>query len=298
MSLILVTGANGQVGSELRYLADRHPAFTFRFTDRQSLDITDAAAVSAYFATYRPAYCINTAAYTAVDRAEEEVAAAVQLNLEGPKHLATAAAANDCRLLHLSTDYVYHGTDNIPLQETAAVNPQSLYAKTKLDGDRIVKVILPYQSIIVRTSWVYGSFGPNFVKTMVRLGRERDTLNVVYDQIGTPTYARDLAETLLRIIARTETDAGSLRHWGQIYHYSNAGVTSWYDFAQAIFYHCNIDCRVHAIRSSAYPTPAARPPFSVLDKQKIQSAFDLEIDWWQTALRRYFADEELAKTDA
>ena len=292
MPTVIVTGANGQVGSELRYLSTEHPEFSFVFTDRQELDITDAAAVSVFFEEHRPDFCINAAAYTAVDKAESDVAMAIKINLDGAKHLANACAATDCRLLHLSTDYVYHGTGNAPIQEDDNVNPRSLYAKTKLDGDRIVKVILPYQSVVVRTSWVYSTFGHNFVKTMIRLGRERDQLSVVYDQIGAPTYARDLAAALLQIIRQTEAADGSPQHWGEVYHYSNEGVTSWYDFAQLIFHHCDIDCAVTAIRSSEYPTPAARPPFSLLDKRKIKTAFGLEIDWWQAALRRYFEDEK------
>ena len=292
MPSILVTGANGQVGSELRYLSASHPELSFVFTDRRELDITDADAVTAFFEAHRPDYCINAAAYTAVDKAESDVAAAIQINLDGAKHLANACADVDCRLIHLSTDYVYHGSGNEPIQEGGTVNPRSLYAKTKLDGDRIVKVILPYQSVVVRTSWVYSTFGHNFVKTMIRLGREREELSVVYDQIGAPTYARDLAAALLQIIHQTEAADGSPQHWGEVYHYSNEGVTSWYDFAQAIFFHCKIDCAVRAIRSSEYPTAAARPPFSLLDKQKIKAAFGLEIDWWQAALRRYFEDED------
>ena len=291
MPRILVTGANGQVGSELRLLGSDYANFEFAFTDRDELDITDGQAVTAFMIDFKPDYCINTAAYTAVDKAEERVAQAVKINLEGVKHLATACATVGARLVHLSTDYVYHNAQNTPMVETASLQPQSLYARTKLDGDRIVKVILPYQSIIIRTSWVYSTFGHNFVKTMVRLGRERDSLRVVYDQIGTPTYARDLARAILGIIQQSEKDKTSLRGWGEIYHYSNEGVTSWYDFAQTIFHHCNIDCAVSPIRSSDYPTPAARPPFSVLDKAKIKGAFGLTIPWWQEALLRYFDDE-------
>ena len=282
MSKILVTGSNGQVGQELQFLSTQFPHMNFTFVDLAGLDITDADAVSALFAVGQFDYCINCAAYTAVDKAETDQALATAVNVSGVEYLAAACKATNCQLIHLSTDYVYHNTCNRPLVETDEVNPQSVYASTKLAGDLAALRILP-QSLVIRTSWVYSSFGHNFVKTMQRLGRERDALGVVFDQIGTPTYARDLAQGILEIIDHTKKKETPVA--GGIYHYSNEGVCSWYDFALAIFELQNIDCQVKPIESREYPTPASRPPFSVLNKQKIKNTFDLAIPHWREGLK-------------
>lgn len=279
MTRILVTGADGQVGKELQFLASQHPLFEFRFTDRLTLDITDSAGVARYVESFHPDIIINCAAYTAVDRAESDTSGAARINIEGSLVLASAAKTVGARMLHLSTDYVYHNDWNRPLTENAPTNPQSVYAKTKLDGDLIARQILGDDVTVVRTSWVYSSYGHNFVKTMLTLAQERDTLNVVDDQIGSPTYARDLAAALLTI-------CGQKDNWGGIYHYSNEGVCSWYDFAHAIFAENEIDMQLSPIPSSQYPTPAVRPPFSVLNKRKIRDTFGLNIPHWRDSLIR------------
>lgn len=286
MSKILVTGSNGQVGQEIRHLSTQLPGLEFVFADYAILDITDAPAVTRFFADGQFDYCINCAAYTAVDKAETEVEAARLVNVEGVKNIAQACLATHCQLLHLSTDYVYHNHLNRPLLESDPTQPQSVYASTKLQGDLAALQILP-KTLVIRTSWVYSSFGHNFVKTMLRLGKERDQLGIVFDQIGTPTYARDLARAMLAIIQQNEKAA--LAQAGGIYHFSNEGICSWYDFALAIFAIAGIHCEVRPIETAEYPTPASRPPFSVLNKKKIKSQFDLHIPHWQTGLRECLA---------
>jgi len=281
MPNVLVTGAGGQLGQELQALAPAFPDFRFRFLRRTDLDIADEAAVQALFENHSFDWCINAAAYTAVDKAESEPEAAWRTNAEGPRTLARICRHHHTRLLHLSTDYVYHGSRNRPYQEGDPANPQSVYARTKLEGDLAALDQHP-DTLILRTSWVYSTFGHNFVKTMLRLGAERPTLSVVYDQIGSPTYARDLAEAILHILGGQHPPE-ALRG---IYHYSNEGVASWYDFAHAIFEIRNLPCQVLPILTKDYPTPAARPPFSLLHKGKIRKTFALEIPHWRDSLRR------------
>lgn len=293
MSKVLVTGANGQVGQEIKYLSKQFPTMDFVYIDIAELDITDTQKVSTFFANANFDYCINCAAFTAVDKAENSVELATAVNVTGVKNLATACKANSCKLIHLSTDYVYHNQCNRPLVETDVTHPQSVYASTKLEGDVLAQDILP-DSIVIRTSWVYSSFGHNFVKTMCRLGKERDTLGVVFDQIGTPTYARDLAQAILTIIQKI--DQGESVATGGLYHFSNEGVCSWYDFALAIFELENISCQVNPIETTDYPTPASRPPFSVLNKKKIREKFQLNIPHWREGLKNCL--EAMATTTA
>jgi len=283
MANILVTGSNGQVGKELQSLATTYPDFRFIFVDIEDLDITNAEAVYDFVNKNNFQYIINCAAYTAVDKAEDNKKIAHAVNVIGAKNLAQAAIPRNVQLIHISTDYVYHNDVNRPLVETDTTNPQSVYADTKLEGDRIVQTLLP-ASMILRTSWVYSSFGHNFVKTMLRLGKERDSLGIVFDQIGTPTYAHDLAKAMLDIISKNENgdlDSGKM---SGIFHYSNEGITCWYDFAKSIFRIENIDCNVSAIETVAYPTPASRPPFSVLNKKKIKETFGITIPHWEESL--------------
>ncbi|MEM6966008.1 MAG: dTDP-4-dehydrorhamnose reductase [Bacteroidota bacterium] len=283
MANILVTGSNGQVGTELRHLAKHYPDFQLIGIDVEDLDITNSNAVYDFINKREYHYIINCAAYTAVDQAESDAEMAYKVNAEGAKNIAQAAVIRNVQMIHLSTDYVYHNGLERPLLETDATNPQSVYATTKLQGDQFVQLMLP-SSMIIRTSWVYSSFGHNFVKTMLRLGKEREELKVVADQIGTPTYARDLAKAILDIIALMENDdlvSGAMQG---IYHYSNEGTTHWAAFAEAIFRLENINCKVNPITTAEYPTPASRPPYSLLDKTKIKNSFGLEIPHWEESL--------------
>lgn len=277
---ILVTGANGQVGSELQFLANQFPSFKFHFTDVAELNITDEMAINQLFAKIKPKYCINCAAYTAVDKAESDEATATLINETAVKYLAKACKKQGTTFLHISSDYVYHNRVNRPLKETDKPSPKGVYAATKLAGDIVALAENP-KTVVIRTSWVYSSYGHNFVKTMLRLGKERDKLTVVYDQIGVPTYARDIAATMLSIIEKIE---GGKTNFAGIYHFAPAGVTCWYDFAKAIFEIENIDCQVTAIPTTAYPTPAKRPHYSVLNCAKIQKTFDVEIPYWKDSL--------------
>jgi len=275
---ILVTGSYGQVGSELQYLAPQYSNFSFIFVDKDDLDITNLKAVQDFFESNDFDYCINCAAYTAVDKAESDEEIAKLVNVTGAKNLALACQANNARLIHISTDYVYHNDQNTPFQEDDVTNPQSVYGQTKLDGD-LVALKENKETIVIRTSWVYSSFGNNFVKTMLRLGADRDKLTVIFDQIGSPTYARDLAKAMLDIIKQKPSE------FQGIYHYSNEGVCSWFDFAVAIFEIKNINCQTSPIETKDYPTPAKRPHFSLLNKAKIRTAFNLDIPYWRDALK-------------
>ena len=281
---ILITGAAGQLGNEFRFLSFTNAQFRFLFSDVDTLDITKLNSVRNFFSKNSVQYVINCAAYTAVDKAEENVKFATKINVAGARNLAKICKENNAVLIQISTDYVYHNRQNIPLIETDVVSPKSVYAKTKLAGD---KSVLKYNdaSIVIRTSWLYGTFGNNFVKTMLRLGKEKTDLNVVFDQIGTPTYARDLARAILQILNKLEACEVARSDAHGVWHYSNEGVTSWYDFAQAIFDFSDLTCRVHPIVSAQYPTPAARPPFSVLNKDKIKKVFGIHIPHWQNSLK-------------
>ncbi len=283
---ILITGATGQVGNEFRFLSFTFREAAFIFASREGLDITKRKKVFEFFEKNNVQYVVNCAAYTAVDKAETEVKKARAINARGAKNIAEACQKHGAFLIHISTDYVYHSTKNLPFVETDRESPQGVYAKTKLQGD---KAVLKFCStaMVLRTSWVYGSFGHNFVKTMLRLGVERPEIGVVFDQIGTPTYARDIARTILQIIRKIESSDVSKQDAKGIFHFSNEGVISWFDFAQAIFRLKDLQCAIHPIRSSAFPTPAKRPPFSVLDKSKIKSVFGIKIPYWETSLKEY-----------
>lgn len=281
--MILITGAGGQLGQCFQQFASHYPDFRFLFAGSGELDVSSRRAVMRFFEQNQISFCVNCAAYTAVDKAESEPAKARAVNVSGARNLAEACAARGIPLIHFSTDYVYHSRQNRPFREDDPVSPKGVYARTKLAGERAALRAHPH-TMVLRTSWVYAPFGHNFVKTMLRLGAERPSLNVVFDQIGTPTYAPDLAEAVLKIIQKIEKEEITPEQLAGIWHYSNEGVTSWYDFAKAIFELKNMPCAVHPIESSAYPTPAQRPPFSVLNKAKIKSAFGLEIPHWRESL--------------
>ena len=281
---ILVTGAKGQLGSELHFLSKdkRFSTFTFYFTDRNTLDITSKTKLETFCESHDIHTIINCAAYTAVDKAEEDLEGANAINHLAIKYMAEVAKKYTIQLIHISTDYVFDGTNYQPYAEEDQVNPQGVYGKTKLEGEEAMISISPSNSMIIRTSWVYSSFGNNFVKTMLRLGKERDELGVIFDQVGTPTNAKHLAETILTIIQAKQKETGDTV---PIYHYSNEGVCSWYDFAKAIFELSGIECQVNAIMTSQYPTLAKRPHYSVLNKHKIKTTYTLQIPYWRESLK-------------
>ncbi len=280
---IVVTGSNGQVGQELQVISTAFLAFEFVFTDRKTLDIGNNDHVEKYFQDIDCQYVINAAAYTAVDKAETETALAANINTEGARFLAEACAKKNITLIHISTDYVYDKL-NAPICEDAPTNPIGVYARTKFAGDEAVLDTHNLRAAVVRTSWVYSSFGNNFVKTMLKYGAERPEMSVVFDQVGTPTYARDLAKAIVSMIQCLENGVVSDADFKGIFHYSNEGVCSWYDFAKEIFDKNKYTTRLKPIRSVAFPTPAERPSYSVLDKSKIKDTFGLEIRHWKDAL--------------
>jgi len=285
MKKILITGAAGQVGKEFQELESKYPQYKFLWTDVFELDITNPQSVATYFRTNKPDYCINCAAYTAVDKAETDTEKAHAINVVGPKELAQSCLTRNIPYIQLSTDYVYDSNPGRPFREDDPTNPQSVYAKTKLEGDEIALTIHP-MTTIVRTSWVYSSFAHNFVKTMLRLAKDRDKLTIVADQIGTPTYAADLASGIMQMIDKVENgDVNPVKLRG-IYHYSNEGVTNWADFAKEVFKIRDLKTEVVPIPTTDYPTPAKRPLYSVLDKSKIKEAFGLEIPKWEDSLKK------------
>jgi dTDP-4-dehydrorhamnose reductase len=281
--VILVTGAKGQVGQELRVLATSYPSFDFVFTSHENMPIDDEAAVQRFFAVHLPVYCINCAAYTAVDKAETEQDMAYRVNAEGTRILAAACKTFNTRFIHISTDYVFNGRSPVPYNEEAPVEPVNVYGASKLKGEQLC-LEHNLDAIIIRTAWVYSSFGKNFVKTMMRLMQERPAVNVVNDQVGAPTYAADLAACMVHYIADCTSQ---IVNWVPgIYHYSNQGRISWYDFAVAIKELTGSTCAVNPIPSEQFPTPAKRPSFSLLDTNKIQTVFHCTIPDWKESLQR------------
>lgn len=280
MKTLLVTGANGQLGNSIRLLAKNYSGYNFLFTDVDTLDITDPAAVRAMIKDNRVDYVLNCAAYTAVDKAEEDEALCRRINAFAVGVLGEAAHEAGAKMIHVSTDYVFNGTGYRPYVETDATRPVSAYGRTKLAGEEILQEVCP-DAVIIRTAWLYSEFGNNFVKTVLRLGKERDELGFVFDQIGTPTYAGDLAVAMLAVVTSDERNA----FVPGIYHFSNEGVCSWYDFTVKILQIAGIDCRVLPIETKDYPTKAARPPYSVLNKRKIKEIYGVAIPHWEESLR-------------
>lgn len=276
--VVVVTGATGQLGQALQHIAGKYPDIDFHFASSQELDITDKENINAYFLKYNPDACINAAAYTAVDKAESEPEKAFAINVTGARNVAEACKEHNILMLHISTDFVFDGTKRKPYTEDDKPNPQSVYGNTKLQGEQEVQAILD-KYYIIRTSWVYSQFGNNFMKTMIRLGTERDSLSVVNDQAGTPTNAVNLANALVAILR-------SNKHAYGIYNYSDEGSCTWYDFAKKIFEVNKISIDLHPIPTTAYPTPAKRPEYSVLDKTRIKTVFGIKINHWESGINK------------
>ncbi|MFT3794521.1 dTDP-4-dehydrorhamnose reductase [Flavobacterium sp.] len=276
--VVLVTGGKGQLGQALQSIAGNYPQIELYLASSAEADIANPESLEAIFNKIQPQFCINAAAYTTVDKAESEPEKAYEINVTGAKNLAQACHKFGTTLLHISTDFVFDGQQQTPYTETDATNPQGVYGLTKWQGEQAIAAVFD-QYYIVRTSWLYSAFGHNFMKTMLRVAAERPSLNVVNDQIGTPTEATTLADALLQMIRSGKQEYG-------IYHYSNEGVASWYDFAAEIFAVNGVKIELNAIPTAAYPTPAKRPKYSVLDKTKIKSVFGIQIPDWQTALKQ------------
>ena len=273
---ILVTGANGQLGKELQKIAASYSQFEFIFLSKKDLPIHHFKMLRDYFSVYHPAYLINCAAYTAVDRAEQEKILAFQVNAEAVGVLAAICKENNTKFIHISTDYVFDGKASEPYKEDSLTNPQTVYGASKLEGE---KEALKYDpdSIIIRTSWVYSEYGKNFVRTMLKLMKEKEEINVVNDQVGSPTYAGNLAEVIMQIISTGKWIPG-------IYHFCNKGIISWYEFAFAIKELTGSNCKINPISTSGYPTPAKRPAYSVLNTSKVNETFDIQLKNWKESL--------------
>lgn len=273
---ILITGCNGQLGNEMQLLEKLHPAHTYINTDVAELDITNRDAIETFVNEHQIDGIVNCAAYTAVDKAESNVELCQLLNAEAPAYLAKAIGRRGGWMIQISTDYVFDGTNHTPYTEDETTCPNSVYGRTKLEGEQNVQKYCE-QSIIIRTAWLYSTFGNNFVKTMIRLGKEKPELGVIFDQIGTPTYARDLAVAIFTAIEQGIVPG--------VYHFSNEGVISWYDFTKAIHRIAGITtCKVRPLHTSEYPTPANRPHYSVLDKSRIKRVYGLDIPYWEDSL--------------
>ena len=276
MKNVLITGANGQLGNEMRVLSEEYPEYAYFFTDVAELDICNEQAVMDFVKANGIHAIVNCAAYTAVDNAEDNVELCTRLNADAVGYLAKSAEANGAEFIQISTDYVFDGTAHVPYRETDPICPNSVYGSTKLEGERNALTYCS-RAMVIRTAWLYSTFGNNFVKTMIRLGKERESLGVIFDQVGTPTYARDLARAIFEAIRQGVVPG--------VYHFSNEGVCSWYDFTKAIHRLAGIaTCHVKPLHTSEYPTKAKRPHYSVLDKTKIKETFNIEIPHWMDSL--------------
>lgn len=281
MNNIIVFGASGQLGHCLKTFAEKNSVTAIHFPPESEANILDNDALGKVFEKYKPAYCINCAAYTAVDKAEDDQELAYKINKTGAENIAVLCSANGAKLVHISTDFVFKGDIPRLLGEDDVAEPVNVYGQSKLDGEVAVKNALK-EHFIIRTSWLYSEYGNNFVKTMLKLAAERDELRVIADQAGTPTYAMDLAACIMQVIGSGSTAYG-------VYHYSNEGMASWYDFAKAIFDISATGVRVYPIKTTEYPTKAIRPAYSVMDKSKIKHTFNTEIPYWRDSLETCIA---------
>ena len=278
MTTILITGSNGQLGNEMQQAAKQFTEFNYMYTDVAELDICDKNALSDFVKANHVNVIVNCAAYTAVDKAETDVELCYKINRDAVRNIGEVAQENNIKVIHVSTDYVFDGTNHIPYTEDMPVCPATVYGKSKLEGEQALLESCK-NSAIIRTAWLYSSFGNNFVKTMMKLGIERDSLGVIYDQVGTPTYAADLADVILKMLTKEQFTPG-------IYHFSNEGACSWYDFTKSIHRIAKIDCNVKPIETKEYPTPTPRPHYSVLNKSKIKSTYGITIPHWEESLQK------------
>ena len=278
MTTILITGSNGQLGNEMQQAAVRFPDFNYIYTDVAELDICDKSALDAFVKSNNVNVIVNCAAYTAVDKAEDDVELCYKINRDAVRNIAEVATENKVKVVHVSTDYVFDGTNYLPYTEDMPVCPATVYGKSKLEGEQALLENCR-ESVILRTAWLYSSFGNNFVKTMIKLGNERDSLGVIFDQVGTPTYAADLADAILQLLSNETFVPG-------IYHFSDEGVCSWYDFTKTIHRMANITCDVKPIETKDYPARTPRPHFSVLNKGKIKSTYGISIPHWEVSLEK------------
>jgi dTDP-4-dehydrorhamnose reductase len=282
MAAILVTGSDGQLGNELKVLSKNFGGYDFVFTDVSSLDLTDPLQVNDYIKNLSPGWIINCAAYNFVDKAESEPDNALKVNGTAVKNLADAIHGTTCKFIHISSDYVYDGVSAVPYSETSVPDPQSAYGRSKLAGEKFA--LSHHSAMVIRTSWLYSSFGNNFVKTMMRLGKEKEKLPVVFDQTGTPTYAADLAGAIMHIVAGVIRN--QLAFNPGIYNYSNEGACTWFDFATEIMLETGSDCKVIPVLSSEFRQAAKRPSYSVLDKSKIKETYNIEIPHWRQSFKK------------
>jgi dTDP-4-dehydrorhamnose reductase len=278
MQTILVTGCNGQLGSEMQVAANRFPSFQYIYTDVAELDICDKNTLDAFVKENGVNIIVNCAAYTAVDKAEDDIELCYKINRDAVKNIGEVASENNLKVVHVSTDYVFDGTNYLPYTEDLPVCPATVYGKSKLEGELALMESCS-QAVILRTAWLYSSFGNNFVKTMIKLGTERESLNVIFDQVGTPTYAADLADAILCLLSNETFVPG-------IYHYSDEGVCSWYDFTKTIHRIANVTCNVQPIETKDYPARTPRPHYSVLNKSKIKSTYNISIPHWEESLEK------------
>jgi dTDP-4-dehydrorhamnose reductase len=282
MAQILITGANGQLGNELRIVSKNYYGYDFVFTDLETLDISDPEQTVDFIAKSKPDWIINCAAYNLVDKAESEPEAALLINGTAVKNITEAIRGTECKFIHISTDYVYEGNGNTPYNENTPVSPLSAYGKSKLAGEK--HALLHHGSMIIRTSWLYSSFGSNFVKTILKHGKEKESLRVVFDQTGTPTYAADLAGAIMNIVSGVIRNQFVLN--SGIYNYSNEGVCSWFDFASEIVRLAGLSCKVNPVLTKEYQLAATRPVYSVMDKTRIKETYNLEIPYWRDSLEK------------
>jgi dTDP-4-dehydrorhamnose reductase len=280
MAVILITGAAGQLGNEIKVVSKSFYGYDFIFTDTETLDLTNLQQTEEFIKAARPDWIINCAAYNQVDKAESEPEAAMLVNSTAVKNITEVIKGNECRFIHISTDYVYEGNSNVPYNEYSIPNPLSAYGRSKLAGEKYA--LLHHGSMIIRTSWLYSSFGKNFVRTILHHAREKESLNVVFDQIGTPTYAADLAGAIMSIVTGVIRNQFALN--AGIYNFSNEGVCSWYDFATEIINEAGLTCKINPVLTKDYQTAAKRPAYSVMDKNKIRETYGLKIPFWRTSL--------------